>query len=267
MSEYVIGFQKIFAIALNTYREIIRDRILYSFFVFVIFIMLLAAVLGSLSVGQDERILRDIGLAAIGLIGGIIAIFAGCTLVSKEIDKKTIFIIFTKPVTGWQFIAGKYLGLSAAVLLMVTMMGLFMSGVLTICSPHSLGNQIVSLILPVVLVQLELLLVIAIATFFSTFATPVMSVLFTLGTWLIAHLGESLKELGRLSNNHQLQTLTNALYWALPDLANLTRARNLLMYGNQGNNEVITLITCYIISYVLILLVMASIITEHREFS
>jgi ABC-type transport system involved in multi-copper enzyme maturation permease subunit len=267
MSEYINGFGKIFAIALNTYRETIRDRIFYSFLVFVLLIMLLAAVLGSLSVGQDERILRDIGLAAIGLIGGIIAIFAGCNLVSKEIDRKTIYIIFTKPVTGWQFIAGKYLGLSAAVLLMVTLMGLFMSGVLTMLSTYSFGHQLASLLLPVVLVQLELLLVIAIATFFSTFATPVMSVLFTLGMWLIAHLGESLKELGRLSNSHPLQALTNALYWALPDLATLTRARNLLMYGNQGSGEVITLITCYIISYVLILLVMASIITEHREFS
>lgn len=267
MSEYVDGMQKTFAIALNTYREIIRDRIFYSFFFFVIFIILLAVVLGSLSVGQDERILRDIGLASIGFIGGIIAIFAGCNLVSKEIDKKTIFVIFTKPVTGWQFIAGKYLGLSAAVLLMVTLMGLFMSGVLAFFNPHAFVNQIVGLLLPVVLVQLELLLVIAIATFFSTFATPVMSVLFTLGMWLIAHLGESLKELGKLSDNHALQTLTNTIYWALPDLANLTRARNLLMYGNQGNGEVITLITCYIISYVLILLVMASLITEHREFS
>ncbi|MDR3614879.1 MAG: ABC transporter permease [Candidatus Obscuribacterales bacterium] len=267
MTAYVSEIQKILAIALNTYREIVRDRIFYSFLVFVVFIILLAVVLGSLSVGQDERILRDFGLAAIGLIGGIIAIFAGCNLVSKEIDKKTIFVIFTKPVTGWQFIAGKYLGLSAAVLLMVALMGLFMSGVLAAFSPHSFGNQIVSLLLPVVLVQLELLLVIAIATFFSTFATPVMSVLFTLAMWLIAHLGESLNSLGKLSNNHALQTLTNAIYWALPDLANLTRARNLLMYGNQGNNEVITLITCYIISYVLILLVMASIITEHREFS
>jgi ABC-type transport system involved in multi-copper enzyme maturation permease subunit len=267
MSQCLNEFQKIFAIALNTYREIIRDRIFYSFFVFVIFIILLAVVLGNLSVGQDERILRDVGLAAIGLIGGIIAIFAGCNLVSKEIDKKTIFVIFTKPVTGWQFIAGKYLGLSAAVLLMVTLMGLFMSGVLSAASPHSFGSQINSLLLPVVLVQLELLLVIAIAIFFSTFATPVMSVLFTLGMWLIAHLGGSLREFGRLSNNHPLQTLTNAIYWTLPDLANLTRARNLLMYGNQGNHEVITLITCYIISYVLILLIMASIITEHREFS
>ena len=261
------GIKKTAAIALNTYREIVRDRIFYSLLVFVVFIILFAVVLGSLSVGQDERILKDIGLAAIGLIGGIIAIFAGCNLIYREIERKTIFVIFTKPVSSTQFIAGKYIGLSAAVSVMVALMGLFMSLVLGLTSHQGFGAEVAQLFMPVVLVQLELLLLLAIATFFSTFATPVMSVLFTICMWLIAHLGESLKEFGRVSSNQMLGQLTNALYWTLPDLANLTRARNLLMYSNQANNEVITLITCYIMSYVLILLVMASIITERRELS
>jgi Cu-processing system permease protein len=256
---------KIYAIALNTFRETVRDKILYSFLVFIVLVMLLAILLGSLSVGQDERVLRDFGLASISFVGGIIAIVAGANLVFKELDKRTVYIIFTKPVTGWQFILGKYLGLSFAVGCMVSAMGLFMIGVLALTNSHSLAFELSRLWAPLALVYLELLFVIAMATFFSTFANPIMSVLFTLSLWLIGHFGDSLRELGRLSQNESLGAFMNFLYWLLPDLASLTRVRNLLMYGNQSGNEVISYLSCYVIAYVLILLVMASIVTEQRE--
>jgi Cu-processing system permease protein len=256
---------KIYAIALNTFRETVRDKILYSFLVFIVLVMLLAILLGSLSVGQDERVLRDFGLASISFIGGIIAIVAGANLVFKELDKRTVYIIFTKPVTGWQFILGKYLGLSFAVGCMVSAMGVFMIGVLALTNSHSLTFELSRLWAPLALVYLELLFVIAMATFFSTFANPIMSVLFTLSLWLIGHFGDSLRELGRLSQNESLGSFMNFLYWLLPDLASLTRVRNLLMYGNQSGNEVISYLSCYVIAYVLILLVMASIVTEQRE--
>ena len=256
---------KIYAIALNTFRETVRDKILYSFLVFIVLVMLLAILLGSLSVGQDERVLRDFGLASISFVGGVIAIVAGANLVFKELDKRTVYIIFTKPVTGWQFILGKYLGLCFAVGCMVSVMGLFMIGVLALTNSHSVAFELNRLWAPLALVYLELLFVIAMATFFSTFANPIMSVLFTLSLWLIGHFGDSLRELGRLSQNESLGAFMNFLYWLLPDLASLTRVRNLLMYGNQSGNEVISYLTCYVIAYVLILLVMASIVTEQRE--
>jgi ABC-type transport system involved in multi-copper enzyme maturation permease subunit len=264
---------KIYAIALNTFRETVRDKILYSFLVFIVLVMLLAILLGSLSVGQDERVLRDFGLASISFVGGVIAIFAGANLVFKELDKRTVYIIFTKPVTGWQFILGKYLGLSFAVGVMVLAMGLFMGGVLALTNNHPFAFELGRLSAPLALVYLELLFVIALATFFSTFANPIMSVLFTLSLWLIGHFGDSLRELGRLSQNHNLAALMNFIYWLLPDLASLTRVRSLLMYGNQFGNqfgnqsghEVISYLSCYVIAYVLILLVLASIVTERRE--
>ncbi len=258
---------KIYAIALNTFRETVRDKILYSFLVFIVLVMLLAILLGSLSIGQDERVLRDIGLASISFIGGIIAIFAGANLVFKELDRRTVYIIFTKPVTGWQFILGKYFGLAFALLVMLVSMGLFMTGVLFLFGTHSLSSQISSMLVPLALVYVELLFVIALATFFSTFTTPVMSVLFTLSLWLIGHFGDSLRELGRLSQNQVLAAFMDFIYWLLPDLASLTRVRNLLMYGNQIGDEVISYMTCYVIAYVLILLMMASIVTEQRELS
>ncbi|HEY9712483.1 MAG TPA: ABC transporter permease subunit, partial [Chroococcales cyanobacterium] len=213
----------IVALALNTFRETVRDKIIYSFVLFAIVITLVAILLGSLSVGQDMRILEDLGLSAIAVIGGIIAVFAGTNLVYKELERKTIYIIFTKPVKGWQFIAGKYIGLSICVLAVVVAMGLFLSMLIWVVHPNgapfTLTTALFEMIPPVALIYLELLFVIAMATFFSTFSSPVMSVLFTLALWLIGHLGDSLRQLGQLSQNPAFARLSQAVYFTLPDLA------------------------------------------------
>jgi ABC-type transport system involved in multi-copper enzyme maturation permease subunit len=258
---------KIYAIALNTFRETVRDKIIYSLVVFIVIVTLIAILMGSLSVGQNARILRDMGLAAISFVGGIIAIFAGTNLVFKEIDKRTIYIIFTKPITGWQFILGKYLGLASCLLILVIAMGLFLTGVLALSQGAPFQSEIAMMSLPLTVVYLELLFVIALATFFSTFASPVMSVLFTLSLWLIGHFGDSLKELGKISQNEALSTFMNSVYWLLPDLASLTRIRTLISSTNHSYDEALSYLICYVIAYVVILLVIASVVTEQREFS
>jgi ABC-type transport system involved in multi-copper enzyme maturation permease subunit len=258
---------KIYAIALNTFRETVRDKISYSLVVFIVIVTLIAILMGSLSVGQNARILRDMGLAAISFVGGIIAIFAGTNLVFKEIDKRTIYIIFTKPITGWQFILGKYLGLASCLLILVIAMGLFLTGVLALSQGAPFQSEIAMMSLPLTVVYLELLFVIALATFFSTFASPVMSVLFTLSLWLIGHFGDSLKELGKISQNEALSTFMNSVYWLLPDLASLTRIRTLISSTNHSYDEALSYLICYVIAYVVILLVIASVVTEQREFS
>lgn len=264
------ALSSITAIGLNTFRETVRDKLMYAFMLFAFVISLLSVLIGSLSVGQDIKILEDIGLAAISCISGIIAVFAGTNLVYKELEKRTVYLIFTKPISGWQFIAGKYLGLAACVFIVVAAMGLFLSGLVWMARPeHALTNlaSVFGIVMPaVMLVYLELLLVIALATFFSTFSSPVMSVLFTLALWLIGHFGDSLKQLGQLSQNAVFAQFSNFVYFLLPDLAGLTRARSLLMYGQSPGSEVITFITCYVFAYVVLLLVLASAVTDRREF-
>ncbi|HEY9732111.1 MAG TPA: ABC transporter permease subunit [Drouetiella sp.] len=264
------ALSSITAISLNTFRETMRDKIMYAFILFAFVISLLSVLLGSLSVGQDVKILQDFGLAAISFISGIIAVFAGTNLVYKELEKRTVYLIFTKPITGWQFIAGKYLGLASSVLAVVIAMGLFLSGLIWLIRPeHTLTAlpAVLQLTMSAVMfVYLELLLVIALATFFSTFSSPVMSVLFTLALWLIGHFGESLKQLGQLSQNPAFAQFANVVYELLPDLAGLTRTRSILMYGHSPGQEVITLLTCYVFAYVVLLLVLASAVTERREF-
>ncbi len=259
------------AIALNTFRETVRDRIIYALIFFAAIVTVLGIVLGSLSVGQDIRILKDIGLAAISFIGGIIAVFAGTNLVYKELERRTIYIIFSKPVSGWQFVLGKYIGLCLCVFVMVVAMGAFLSIIVTAISGNLAGasffDQIKEITQELSLIYLELLFVTALATFFSTFSTPVLSVLFTLAIWLAGHLGESLLELGKLTQNQLVAQILSIIFYCLPDFAGLTRIRGHLLYGTAPGTEVLTYLVTYVLAYVLMLLVLAAIVTERKEFT
>jgi ABC-type transport system involved in multi-copper enzyme maturation permease subunit len=261
-------WQGIFAIANNTYREIVRDRIMLAFVLFACLITVLAILLGSLSVGQDMRILLNIGVSAIGLMTGFIAIFAGANLVYKELERRTVYIIFTKPVAGAQFILGKYFGLCSAMLMMIVSMGLFLTVLVFLLEPNNASYALAGgVALAIALIYLEIILITALATFFSSFASPMMSVLFSLSLWFIAHLTNSLHDLGKMSQNPTVVKAFDIAYWVLPDLAGLTKARFLVMYRQLPNYEMIFYLTCYVFAYVLILLLLAAIITERKEFT
>ncbi len=255
------------AIALNTFRETVRDRVLYAFFVFACLITVMGILLGSISVGQDIRIIEDLGLAVIAIIGGIIAVFAGTNLVYKELERRTIYVIFTKPVTSWQFIAGKYLGLAMCIFVVLMAMGAFLAFLVWIVQPtHQIQFHLIWICASLALVLLELLFVLALATFFSTFSNPIMSVIFTLSLWFIGHLGGSLLDLSRMSTSSLAGTVLTGLYWCLPDLASLTRVRAQLMYEQAPASEIVVYLVCYVSAYILLLLVLAALVNERREF-
>lgn len=155
------------AIAINTFREVLRDKVIFAFFIFACLISLMGILLGSLSIGQDIRIVEDLGLAAIAIIGGVIAVFSGANLVYKELERKTIYLIFSKPVQSWQFIFGKYLGLAACLLVILLLMGGFLIALVGFVDPaQSLGTTLSWIGLSLALVYLELLFIIASASFF-----------------------------------------------------------------------------------------------------
>ncbi len=259
------------AIALNTFREVLRDKIIYAFFVFACLISLFGILLGTLSVGQDIRIVEDLGLAAISVIGGIIAVFSGANLVFKELERRTIYLIFSKPVKSWQFILGKYLGLALCLLIIILMMGGFLSALVGFVDPaHTPLAHLPWIGLSLALVYLELLFIIASASLFSTFSTPIMSVLFTLCFWLVGHSCASLQELAKMSTSPIVSQFFGAIYWLMPDLQSLTRVRSELMYGRfttgaESHAELLTYLSTYMVAYVIILLVLAALINERRE--
>lgn len=255
------------AIAINTYRESVRDRVLYTCFVFACLLTIGGIILGSLSIGQELRIIEDLGLSVIAIIGGIISIFTGTNLVYKELDKRTIYLIFSKPISSWQFILGKYLGLAMCIIVVTFTMGILLAGLVWMVEPsHQIQLHFVYLVGAWFLVLLELMFVLAIATFFSTFSTPIMSVVFTLSIWFIGHLGSSLLELSNMSTNQAAKFVLTGIYWILPDLAGLTRIRLELTYLSPPSTEILSYLVSYITAYVILLLALASIVNERREF-
>jgi Cu-processing system permease protein len=253
------------AIALNTFRETVRDRVLYAILVFALVATLAGLVFGSLSVDQDIRVLEDLGLFTITIFGGIISVFIGTNLVFKEIDRRTIFLIVTKPINRWEFVAGKFLGLALCIFVTNFAMGLFLIGI----TSFQMGSfdHAGPIMLALVFIYAEMLLVIAMATFFSTFATPLMSMVFTISLWICGHLSNSLLSLGKLSTQASVQIITQAIYYTIPDLASLTLLRSKLVDGGAVPSSLLGIIVIYIIAYCILLIAGASLIAERKEFN
>ncbi len=204
---------KIAAIAFNMFREAVRDKVLFNLLFFALLMIACAGLGGMLSAGERARVITDIGLAAMNLFGVLIAIFLGVSLVGKEIDRRTIYNILSKPVRRHTFLLGKYLGLALTLLVnLLVMVAVFMLILKLMEEPiHP------TVIVPIVMIYLELLVVIAISLFFSTFSTMTLSAIFTLGLYLVGHLSELLRTLTE-KGTLPVQWLGKALYYLLPNL-------------------------------------------------
>jgi len=177
----------ILAIAQNTFREAIRDRILYLLLVFALVMIAASRVVSVLTVGDEDKIIKDLGLATIGLFGVLTAIFVGVGLVFKEIERRTIYTIVTKPIHRHQFIIGKYLGLVLTLAVNTAVMTAGYYGLLL-----ARGSATPRLLLAIGMSFVEFLVVTAIAIFFSSFSTPILSGIFTLSAYVLGHLSWSL---------------------------------------------------------------------------
>lgn len=182
---------RLLAIALNTFREAVRDRILYGIVFFAVAFLLFSLVLGELSLNQEQRVLVDVGIAGISVFSVIIAVFLGVSLLFKEIERKTLYTVLPKPVRRWEFIVGKFLGLVATLFVQVVLMGLVLAGLLWVKGVPVGGLVLGSL----VLVFLEVTLVSAVALFFSSFSTPFVSGVLTLGVFVIGRVLDAFQDL------------------------------------------------------------------------
>lgn len=202
------------AIALNTFREAIRDRVLYGLFGFALLMIGSSVALASLSIGQQERIIKDLSLAAISLIGVLMAVFLGITLVSKEVERRTLYTLLSKPVSRADLVLGKYLGLAATIAVTVLIMG---AGLALLTLAH--GWWTGSLAAAVYMILLELLLLTAIATFFSTFTTPTLSAMFTIGLFILGRLTGELRAVTARAEGEAVRLTGELLYRVLPNLS------------------------------------------------
>jgi ABC-type transport system involved in multi-copper enzyme maturation permease subunit len=175
---------RIWAIALNTFREAARIRVLYGIVVLVVGANLLALVLGEMSIHEEQRVARDIGLAGISLFGSLTAIFLGVFLLYTEVQRRTIHAIVSKPIERWEFVVGKYAGMALVLTILVLLFAAAMAIMLTAQGVGISGAVVRAL----VLAWVEVLTVAAIAIFFSSFSTPFLSGIFALAMWAIGRV-------------------------------------------------------------------------------
>ncbi|MEN8222155.1 MAG: ABC transporter permease subunit [Acidobacteriota bacterium] len=175
---------KIWAIAINTFKEAVRNKIFYLLIFFGIFFSLSSRLISMLTIGDTLKILKDVGLASINFFSVLIAIFTGINLVYKEIEKKTVYFILSKPVKRRDFILGKFLGLAMTILIAL----IIMITVFTIFIYISSGTFNTSIFLYFIFLFMELLIIISISILFSSFSTPILSSIFTIILYLIGHV-------------------------------------------------------------------------------
>ena len=252
---------KIRAIFINTFREAIRDKILYNLLIFALLIIGCSILLGTLTIGEQQKIIKDMGLASISIFGTLIAVFVGIGLVYKEIDRKTIYNILSKPVHRYQFLIGKYLGLILTLLVNVLIMaGLFF--LIIYCMD---GFVQFSLVQAIFLIFLELMLITAVALLFSTFTTPTLSAIFTLAIYIIGHLTGDLKVFGAKAEQVWVRYASQAFYYVLPNLENFN-IKGLVVYNLSLPDHFILLSFLYGFFYICILLFFSVLIFERRNF-
>jgi Cu-processing system permease protein len=252
---------RVLAIARNTFREAVRDRVLYNLVLFVLLLTGGAVFLGELSAAQEAKIIVDMGLSAMLLFGVFISIFVGVGLVYKEIERRTIYAIFSKPVGRAEFLVGKYLGLCLTLAVNVAVMGAGVS--LALLYVRGGYDPLVLRIWPAVaLVYVELMIVIAVALLFSSFSTPALSALLTFFVFLIGHFSAGLKETAAAGPAHFVFT---ALYYALPNLSNyayITAAS----HGQTPTPENFLGAILYGLVYIAVLLAASALIFKRRNF-
>jgi len=210
----MVSLHRIWPIATNTLREALRSRLLYTLLFFAVGLIGFSILVASLSYVEGERIIQDLGLASIRLFSVGIAIFVGIGLIHGEVDRRTIYTILAKPVRRSEFLLGKFLGLLLAVWLQLGLMSVAFAGVsLGVGAPLDLGYAAA-----LGLVGIELMVVVAVATLFSAFTTPMLAALFSLGIYVLGHLSRNLYFLGQDSDAEGVRSVATFLYRVLPDL-------------------------------------------------
>lgn len=253
---------RIWAIASNGFREVIRDRILYFVGFFALILVFALKLLPQISLSTDHKIFLDLGLGAMGLLGAIVAVFVGTGLINKEIEKRTVLILIPKPLSRTEFILGKHLGLCAVLAVMLALMTVIYIALLSWAKiPYNFNLLMISQ----VYLLLELALLTAVALAFGVFTSSLLATLLSLGVYLMGHISKDLLELGKISKNANIEFITQTLYLILPDLERLN-LRNDVTYGILPNASTLTTDALYGIVYTGLLLAIAIGVFSRRQF-
>ncbi len=252
--------KKTYALALNTFREAVRNRILYTIFAFALIMIVSSVLLGTIMVGNKERIILDVGFGCISIFSMLISIFLGISLVSREIEKKTLYTIVTKPISRLEFLLGKTAGLIMTVFVIEAIMTLVLFVVHWIYT----GSWNSLIVLPPFMTFFESIVIISFAVLFSSYSNPILAAMFTLTFYVVGNLSWGLKLLIRKLESSAFKLFFSGLYHLLPNL-------ELFHYGNKVTHSLtinygnISLSVLYSVVYSFTLLIIAWMIFENKD--
>jgi len=248
-------------IARNTFKEAVRDRILYLLLFFAATAILFSRVLALLTVGDRMKIVKDVGLASISLFGALMAILIGTGLVYKEIEKRTIFTLLSKPIRRTEFLLGKYFGLVLTLAVMLACMGIIFLALVFLQT----GTVELKLFAAIYFIFIELVLLTAVALLFSCFSTPILSSLFSLAFYLIGHFSWSLETLIKKVRPGLGKTLLRVLAAILPDLETFN-IKTEVVHGLPLPASLLLTATAYGLVYAAFVLTLAILVFRRRDF-
>ena len=251
---------RILAIARNTVREVVRERMVLVLALFGVALVAASQVFSPLAMGEGRKVVTDFGLAGASVLATMLAIFLGSNLLHKELDRRTIYAVMAKPIRRADFLLGKFAGLWATTALLLAGMTGIVLAVVTV-SYHETPWVVLGAL---VLTLAELAVVTAIVVFFSSFTTPALTAFFTMATVVAGHFAEDLHFFGS-GGSAAVAGITEAVYWVLPHLT-LFNARGLVAHGIAVEPERLGFALAYGALYAAAALVAAGAIFERREF-
>jgi ABC-type transport system involved in multi-copper enzyme maturation permease subunit len=258
------SWKRVASIARNTFREAVRDRVLYNLVLFALILIGSAIFLGELSGGQETKVIIDLGLSSILLFGLFIAIFVGVGLVYKEIERRTLYAILSKPIGRGEFLFGKYLGLCLTLFVNVIVMGIGVSLALIYVSRG--WNPLALSIWPtILLLYLELAILTAAALLFSSFSSPALSALLTFFIFIIGHFSADLKTFANSLGGTAARWVFSGLYYVLPNLSHFTFVTP-AAHGDVPGTSHTLVAFLYAVIYITVLLSAATLIFKRRNF-
>jgi len=248
-------------IALNTFKEAVRDRILYLLLFFAALSIIVSRILALLTVGDRVKIIKDVGLASISLFGALMAILIGTGLVYKEIEKRTIFTLISKPMRRYEFLLGKFFGLVLTLFVMLLLMSVIF---LALVFFHTYTIEW-KLLLAILYIFIELILITAVSILFSSFSTPILSSLFSLCFYLIGHFSWSLETLIKKIPAGLFKVLAEIVYTVLPDLENFNYKTE-VVHGLHIPAQALLYSAAYGIVYTVFIMALAVLVFRRRDF-
>src|SRR5262249_17414144 len=253
---------RIYYIATNTFREAVRDRVLYNLIAFALLLTGAAVLVGQISIDIERLVVINLGLTAVSLFGIVIAIFIGIGLVSKEIDKRTLYTVLSRPVRRWEFIAGKYFGLAGTLVVNTLFMALGVFAALLYVSRHYAGTDL-SILTALYFIALQFMIVTALALFFSSFSSPLLSAVFTFSLFVIGTFSEDLRGFANLAHAITRVLATGAAY-VVPNFSALNVISQ-VAHGGSVSSQLVLFNTGYALVYAAAVLSAAVLVFERRN--